>query len=300
MISNRHWLSVLLVSLLPGCAGWTTPWAEVPNVRPARLQRARDTAATIDKERDTIELQAARCDLDQGNVGGCRALLERILERNPNQPEAQQLMAKVASLERKPVQREMQTSADASADRENPSENPVKQVSFQDELNSAARPDLDWESGDSNPPEPPMNDGEGEPRWFEEGQAALSAGDLSHAEDCFSSAVENAPGDASLAHRAALAALRHDAADLAVHLSQQGLRDSPDCVGLYQLLGAAQYRRGEWEDSAEALRKALSLDNSNPLSYSLLGCTLTRLGQTEDAQAHFREARQLDPRYELP
>ena len=65
---------------------------------------------------------------------------------------------------------------------------------------------------------------------------------------------------------------------------------------LVSMLGAAQYRLGNYNAAQVAIGQALSLDKSDALTYFLMGSTLARLGQNQAAERQFSEAARLDPR----
>ena len=84
----------------------------------------------------------------------------------------------------------------------------------------------------------------------------------------------------------------------AIELATAGLAQNPERPApLYRVLGAAHYRRGEYQAAQIALAQALSLDKSDALAYFLMGSTLSKLGQSETAARCFAEAARLDPRY---
>jgi tetratricopeptide (TPR) repeat protein len=84
----------------------------------------------------------------------------------------------------------------------------------------------------------------------------------------------------------------------AIQWATAGLAQSPQQPApLYRLLGAAHYRRGEYQAAQIALGQALSLDKPDALSYFLMGSTLSKLGQSETAARCFAEAARLDPRF---
>ncbi|MBN1396020.1 MAG: tetratricopeptide repeat protein [Pirellulales bacterium] len=129
------------------------------------------------------------------------------------------------------------------------------------------------------------------------GQAALAEGSEESARDYFRQAVAAKPDDPRVPISAAVAALRANRPALAVELLAPAAERFPDSASVHRALGAAYYRSGDYKSSQVVLRKALSLDKSNPLSYLLLGCTLAKLGQTEAAESHLRQARAMDPKY---
>jgi len=106
-----------------------------------------------------------------------------------------------------------------------------------------------------------------------------------------------APGEPQVAIAAAMTALRQGQCVLAAQLAQTGLREYPDCAGLYRVLGTTFLQLNEFARAETALRKAISLDNSNASTYFLLGCTLDKLGKDAAARTCYGQAQQLDSRY---
>lgn len=130
-------------------------------------------------------------------------------------------------------------------------------------------------------------------------QTALADDDLATARECFHRAIALDPDDSQTPISAAVAAMRANRPRLAVEILAPAAERFTKSAGIYRALGAAYYRAGDCKSAQVALRKALSLDNSNALSYLLMGCTLAKLGQNEAAESHLRQARALDSRYSI-
>ena len=103
--------------------------------------------------------------------------------------------------------------------------------------------------------------------------------------------------DARQAVTRAADALRNDHPQSAVDLASDALVRHPKSASLYRVLGASQYRLGNYAAAQVAIAQALSLDKSDALAYFLMGSTLARLGQSEAAERQFAEAARLDPRF---
>ncbi len=88
--------------LLPGCAGWTSSGKAIPDVKPEKAKRGKETAKLIREQRDRGELQAAQFAWQQGDTAGARELLERVLKRDPQHHEAGLLMAELLIVEQQP------------------------------------------------------------------------------------------------------------------------------------------------------------------------------------------------------
>jgi tetratricopeptide (TPR) repeat protein len=95
----------------------------------------------------------------------------------------------------------------------------------------------------------------------------------------------------------AVAALEQGQPAQAAEIARSALREHADSAALCRILGVAEYRRGRYAAAQSAFQQALSLDNTNGLSYFLMGCTLARLGQQAAADRHLAKARVLDPRF---
>jgi len=129
------------------------------------------------------------------------------------------------------------------------------------------------------------------------GHAALIKGSRQAAGGFFKEAAALRPDNPQIPIFAAIASLRHNQPDLAIEVLTSVRQRFSDSAKLHRILGAAYHRVGDYRSSQVTLQRALSLDNSSPLTYFLMGCTLEKLGQVESAQAHFRQAQAIDPRY---
>lgn len=129
------------------------------------------------------------------------------------------------------------------------------------------------------------------------GHQALAEGSPQAAMDWFRQAEGAKPDNPQIPISAAAIALRANRPELAVELLTAAARRFPNSAAVHRMLGASQYRTGDYASSQVALQQALSLDKSSALSYLLLGCTLSKLGQNQAAEANFRQARMLDPKY---
>jgi tetratricopeptide (TPR) repeat protein len=109
-------------------------------------------------------------------------------------------------------------------------------------------------------------------------------------------ACDDSP-EAREALQRAVTALRNDKARNAADIAAAALRRHPRSAALARVLGAAQYRLGDYQAAQVAIAQALSLDKSDALAYFLMGSTLVRLGQTTAAERQFAEAARLDPRF---
>ena len=157
----------------------------------------------------------------------------------------------------------------------------------------------DW--NDSEGPATPIGKSESAPvaRLLQQGQQALADGSPPKALELFRQAAAVKPENPQIPISAAALALRANHPEVAVELLTPAAKQFSKSAGVFRMLGAAQYRMGDYKSSQVALQQALSLDKSSALSYLLMGCTLAKLGQAEAAETHFREARALAPRYKV-
>jgi tetratricopeptide (TPR) repeat protein len=125
---------------------------------------------------------------------------------------------------------------------------------------------------------------------------AIMSDDVQKARDLLTKAVSLDTQTPRVAIRAAVLALRQRHPELAIFVLQPLAERFNDSAALHRTLGTAYYRHHDYQDALSALEQALSLDNSNALSYLLLGCTLEKLGQSETAKTHLEQAGRLDPR----
>jgi tetratricopeptide (TPR) repeat protein len=453
MIRNKHILSVLasgllLVSSLSGCKAWNNFRAEVPDVKPMRMKRAKEAISEFEQHRNEAQYQAALSAFRQGNLAGCKDLLTPLVARSPDHraarllmvelcmtrndlvgatehieiaaekfpkdaevayfrgqvfdlagDDAQALQAYQLAVELDPnnatysasyetaVDLEIQTdesqaTINVSANEqlsdverndavcfallqaqlwialreprlarsvlkdilaEEPDQEAANQMLAQldsppskrshSPARNNRRPAIDRnvrQASHSKPKDPETNrqsdtsrsvendpvslrlGGKSDARqakadpatgdvsadeWLRRGTAALAAGAPDGASRFLRRAIENKDSQEEIAQSAAVAALRNDQPALSAELAEAGLQRFPKSAALYRVLGAAQYRRGEWVAAQVALQQALSLDNTQALSYFLMGSTLTKLGRSEEAQSYYRQARQLDARY---
>lgn len=128
------------------------------------------------------------------------------------------------------------------------------------------------------------------------GESALRAGSFDEALAWFEEAIRRRPDDPSMPVAAAVAALKANQPDMAVELLEPAQSRFPGDAPIKRVLAVARYRLGDYASSELLLQQALSLDNTDALSYFFLGCTLERLGRSEEAQRQFAEARAIEAR----
>jgi tetratricopeptide (TPR) repeat protein len=98
--------------------------------------------------------------------------------------------------------------------------------------------------------------------------------------------------------RESVVALAQGDTEAAIAAAQRGLAEpSAQPAALYRVMGAAHYRRGEFHTAQGELAQALSLDNTDALSYFLMSATLEKLNEHEAAAGFRAEAARLDARF---
>jgi tetratricopeptide (TPR) repeat protein len=98
--------------------------------------------------------------------------------------------------------------------------------------------------------------------------------------------------------RESVVALAQGDTEAAIAAAQRGLAESSaQPSALYRVMGAAHYRRGEFQTAQGELAQALSLDNTDALSYFLMSATLEKLNEHEAAAGFRAEAARLDARF---
>ncbi|ODU02306.1 MAG: hypothetical protein ABS79_00680 [Planctomycetes bacterium SCN 63-9] len=86
-------------------------------------------------------------------------------------------------------------------------------------------------------------------------------------------------------------------ADRAIALAKEKLRKAPAVATYWALLGAAHYRRGDWNSAAEALNRAGEIDPIDPYIPLLLAMTRWQRGDREQARSRYEDAaRMIDTR----
>ncbi len=96
----------------------------------------------------------------------------------------------------------------------------------------------------------------------------------------------------------AVSALAKGDTQAAIDAATRGISRTPDqAAPLYRVIGAAHYRRGEFQAAQAALAQALSLDKSDALACFLMGSTLAKQNEHEAAAKYLSEAARLDARF---
>jgi predicted Zn-dependent protease len=126
---------------------------------------------------------------------------------------------------------------------------------------------------------------------------AIQSGDAASVRRQVEALTAAMPLDPAVTIATATTLLAHNQSEQARKLLEAAKPHHPTSARLYQSLGLACYRLGDYQASYDALQTALSLDKSQGLSYFLMGCTLSKLGEQQAAEAQFARAAALDPRF---
>ena len=341
MIARANvWLPLLVVAVTAGsgCAAFRRIHASTADIDQQQAERAAETVAAFEKQRNFAQFQAAQARWREGNMIACREAVESILQREPTHLEARWLLVQVLLAQEKydlahgyleqiladrpadaRAQHTMGLVLDAqgrgsealgyyrvAAELEPDNEQyalacaactercaPCAASSTaSDSVTPAGAVDRadDAETSTASFARPEVEQG------LTEAEAALARGDTARARDLLTKVVSLDPDAPQVPIRAAVLALRHRQPQLATFVLQPLERRWTDSAAFWRTLGTAYYRQADYPRAQRALQQALSLDNSNALSYVLMGCTLEKLGQTETAAEHHEQARRLDPR----
>ncbi len=126
---------------------------------------------------------------------------------------------------------------------------------------------------------------------------ALESGSVERAAAAFDQMVR-APGSTSeSAAEGAAQALKFGQPETAERCAVAALRKFPRSAALHRVRGTALYQSGRDAEAESALKRSLSLDNTQGLSYFLLGSVQTRLGKQSEAAWQFRQAGRFDRRF---
>ncbi|MBN2291306.1 MAG: hypothetical protein JXM70_02710 [Pirellulales bacterium] len=291
-----HIFSILIVAffvLSTGCSSLKWPMSTpVEDVVELRKQRKSEVMAEFDQRRDWAEFHAAKTAWIRGDTMRCRQSLTRLLNRNPHHAEARALLAKMDQEDEKPLESTTPVqlaSFDSSRQTPFPSEN-VDQTTNNPSCSGSVKLAERAEANGST-------DLALSAQLLAEGEKALAGGDCESAMEFFNQAQAAIPNDPQIPTLAAVSALELNRADVAVSLTKPAIVRFPGSAALHRTMGVACYRCGDYESSQVVLQQALSLDNTNALTYFLQGCALSKLGESEAAQTHLRQAATLDPRY---
>jgi tetratricopeptide (TPR) repeat protein len=267
---------------------------------------------SFETQRNHAQFEAAVARWRTGDVDGCRAALEDLLQRDPDHREGHLLTAELLLLsdepekalqhargviERRADDAPAQHTAGLALEALNRREEALacyEQATKVDTSNELFRLTyehaLEAAGGPAPNIEPPPITGPA--------PTGVAEADVAKATDVpTSTTVSLIADDAQTALRAAAQALEQNQPERAIQFLNAAIGRTPDSAALYRALGAAYYRQREYVKAQVALEKAVSLDKSSALSYFLLSDTLDKLGRSEEAQRHWQRAAALDPKF---
>ena len=139
------------------------------------------------------------------------------------------------------------------------------------------------------------------PNWASElhctiGSAYEHVGDTQQAIDHFQKAIDAKPSFAVPYNNLAwLLATSPDESfrdpARAVELAKKAVELNPNLPGIFNTLGVAEYRAGDWEGAIKSLEKATkSADGGNAFDWFFLAMTNQRLGRNAEARDDYEKA----------
>ena len=280
-------LKLLLVVPLAvtGCAGMRPAKPAGDPIAEEREARTADAAKRFQNKWDRARYMAAAARWNEGDADGCRELLDPLLERNPNHAGARRLRARI-DREVRTVGYEYPDGGERRPESPRDEKLPAEQPAPSDENGYPGRDDFADLCAAGR--------GSAARRALIRAAEAIAAAEGRGAAGQIEAAMAAEPDNRQIPIKAAVFALQHGHPDVAVPVAEKAVAAFGDSAALYRILGTAHYRLGDYKASQLALRQALSLDNSHPLSYFLMGSTLAKLGESQAADRHFRRAKLLD------
>jgi predicted Zn-dependent protease len=324
---SKATLCLLLVAMV-GCT--SIPKTKSPKDQktdPAKTKQ--EVVREYERRRDEIQYQAAVSKARQGDTVGALDLLERLLERVPNHRAAILLTSDIAidsdnpqqaiqwlqplvkqNAEDDQVHHALGLAYDGLGQVEKAKVHFAKAAHLAPE-NKIYRASLEMTDIDDQPLTPPIqrladrqhddyddqidsaNTQEADQK-LAEGDRALESGSVDRALRIYAAAMSSAPQNPNIPHQAALRLIQHNEHDAAIELLARASRQFPQSVALLRTLATAHYRQGDYESSQVALQQALSLDNSDALTYFLMGAVRRKLGDHEGSAKSIARAQALD------
>lgn len=282
MSGVRHSIvTFAIVTTVCGCQSVGPARKTAVDVSTVRRHRKAEVVESFESKWKFAKLEAARSQLQLGDVDGCAEAVQSVLQRDPENAEA---LALLYELKTAPGPSGESTGVAEAFFVDAPYDTTESLTPVVSSLAHDSASDDGADSADAS------NDSAGR-RWLREASAALDVADVSEARHCLQEALAAKPHNRQLAVSAAVLPLRYNQPDLALELAQSALARLNDDASLHRIVGLAHYRRGDFESSQLALQQALSLDNGHPLTYFLLGHTMQKLGAADTAEWCFAQAR---------
>ncbi len=325
---GARWL-LLAIALAPlaGCSGtrWIVPGIEGPERSEQHDRRGEAMIREFEARRKAVQTDAAEAALARGDYRESERLVRSILDSDGSHRDARLLLAEVLLL----TGRHPEAFTQLEHALRDHGEDPLVHYAMGLLLDASGRPDearpfyersaelnpdfkryafahetlgnsdVSTVSNDPNAPaadavsylEPAVGEPLGEVR------KTLAAGNLDAVQAGIQAALAADPDNPQIPVHAAVLALEHNHPQLAVDVLKPATTQFPEAAAVRRTLGAAYYRLGDYSSAQVALRQALSLDNSDGLSYLLMGCTLEKLGQPRAAHLQFERAAASSLRY---
>jgi len=299
---NLHFAICICCALSTGCAAVKIPKPSAADIHPKRQRQHADAVRQFEQQRDAAQYQAAMACWRMGDVVGCRGALEELVRRNPchldtrlaladlylfiDDHEGARLQAEQAAAlapQDARASHALGQSLEALGDYAGARTQYERAIQL-DDKNEIYRLNLE-----NLTPGPVAN---GPARQV----SAASDAAPTTADAGKSGTISAIPNTAAFAVAQAVQALQSNQPELSIRIVRDGIDRFGDDAALYRTLGTAQYRQGDYRAAQVALRKAVSLDKSHPLSYFLLSATLRKLGEEEEAARCLAQAADLDPR----
>ncbi len=244
-----------------GCSTWRLPRPRAKDVHPEVKASEQTAIEDFERRRNTAEVQAARTQLEQGNFAAAQTMVDAVLARAPEHPEALSLATELELAEEDITDDEQ--SLDGLA-------------VIQSAPTSHAQ------------------------KLLQQALSARAAGDIEGAVTAAKQAMDAERGNSAIPLAFSVHLLKSGHADQAVMLLTFAATRFPGRPEIHRALGAAHLQAGNLEEAQVVLQTALSLDSAHPLSYFLIGQALSEQGQPQRTAEMFRRASRLDSRYPQP
>ena len=297
-----------------GCAALKNPIASAPDIRAKRQEQHEEAVRQFEQRRNDAQLQAAMACWRMGDTEGCRRGLDELVRRSPNYLDGRLALADLCLCLEDPQQAKMHAQHALSL--------APKDARACHALGQALEALRDIDAACAQFQRAVELDNQNEIYRLSLENLIDPAGTVSVSEFAVASEVAAAsnvaaagvdqrgvgagtsaatpaiaanPDSAEFAVAQAIQALRSNQPELAIRIVKGAINRYGDNAGLYRTLGTAHYRQGDYGAAQVALRQAVSLDKSHPLSYFLLSATLKKLGEEDEARRCLAQAELLDP-----
>ncbi len=316
----RWFLLAFALPPLAGCFGmnWGLPSMDGMAVREDRDRRGEAMVREFEARRNAVQIEAAEAALERGDHRESERIVRAVVQRDAAHRDARLLLAELLLLTgRRPeaftqlehalrehgddplVHFAMALLLDASGRPDEAQAFYARSVELNPDLATYAAahetiPDMDVSIDVNGTKASAVNSvsyltTETE-ESFREVREALTDGCEDTARAAMDAAMAADPHNPQISVQIAVLALEYNHPQTAVAVLKPAAAQFPKAVAVHRTLGAAYYRLNDYGSAEAALRHALSLDNSDGLSYLLMGCTLEKLGQPKAAATQFERA----------